>query len=334
MKIGIIGTGWVTGLHLDALKTIEGAEVAAISGRNQARAKELAELWKANTYETPLAMLEKESLDVAFILLPPHLHGDLERACAEHVKGLLIEKPISQSLETAIGINDIFKKAGTIVSVAYQNRYRRSVQTAHSLFSGKDNQGILANGWWTTQMPPPLWWRNFDQSGGQFVEQCTHLLDICRYTMGDIEEVSAYATRGFMTEVPDFTVDDAMVVNARFASGALASFSTGCFPRSDHPETPGGGIGLSLSSRQSRILMTGWGFEATVHSGESHQEFIASEDDIFAKQNRTFLDAVSSGDDSKILSRYDDALKTLAATLAANESARNQRGAPVKVAYT
>jgi len=331
MKLGIIGTGWVTGLHLDALKTIEGVEVAAIAGRNQARAKELAEPWKAHTYETPLAMLEKESLDAAFILLPPHLHGDLERACAEHVKGLLIEKPISQSLETALEINETFKKAGTIVSVAYQNRYRQSAQTAHRLFSG--DQGILAHGWWTTQMPPPPWWRNFDQSGGQFVEQCTHLLDICRYTMGDVEEVSSYATRGFMNEVPNFSVDDAMVVNARFASGALASFTTGCFPVEDHKETPGGGIGLSLSSRRHRIVMSGWGFEATVDSIDEERTHIPTQEDIFAIQDQIFLDAVSSGDSSKILSSYDDALKTLAATLAANESARQQDGAPVKVAY-
>ena len=115
MKIGIIGTGWVTGLHLDALKLIEGAEVVAIAGRNEDRAKELADPWKAKTYVDPLTMLQKESLDAAFILLPPHLHGELERACSEHVKGVLIEKPISQSFETAQAINGYFQQAGTIV---------------------------------------------------------------------------------------------------------------------------------------------------------------------------------------------------------------------------
>ena len=331
VRIGIIGTGWVTELHLAALKTIDGAEVVAIAGRNQERAAELAEPWKAKTYETPLEMLSKESLDVAFILLPPHLHGELERACSEHVKGVLIEKPISQSLESAQEINGYFEKAGTIVSVAYQNRYRQSVQTARKRFSQEGNQGILANGWWTTQMPPPLWWRNFGQSGGQFVEQCTHILDICRYTMGDIEEVSAYATQGFMPEVEGKTVDDAMVVNARFVSGALASFSTGCFPLGGHSESPDGGIGLHLSSRNHRIYLTGWHFDGTVYSGDDDAEKIAREENIFAIQDKAFLDAIATADTSGILSNYEDSLKTLAATLAANESAHNKGGAPVKV---
>lgn len=332
IKIGIIGTGWVTELHLKALQTIDSAEVVAIAGRNQKRAAELAEPWKAKTYEKPLQMLSKESLDAAFILLPPHLHGELERACSEHVKGVLIEKPISQSLKTAQEINGQFQKAGTIVSVAYQNRYRKSVQTARKLFSQEGNQGILANGWWTTQMPPPLWWRSFDQSGGQFVEQCTHILDICRYTMGDIEEVSAYATRGFMPEVEGKTVDDAMVINARFASGALASFSTGCFPLGGHSESPDGGIGLHLSSRNHRIYLTGWHFDGIVYSGLNDKESIPREDNIFAIQDKAFLDAMATGDTSGIHSNYEDSLKTLAATLAANESAHKQGGAPVKVA--
>ncbi len=50
MKIGIIGTGWVAGLHLDALRQIEDAEVVAIAGRNEARAKELAQPIGAKTY--------------------------------------------------------------------------------------------------------------------------------------------------------------------------------------------------------------------------------------------------------------------------------------------
>lgn len=333
MKIGIIGTGWVTGLHLDAIKRIDDAQVIAIAGRNEARAKELAQPLGAKIYSEPLSMLRKESLDAVFILLPPHLHGDLERACSEHAKGVLVEKPISQSLETAHAVNDSFKKAGTIVSVGYMNRYRQSVQKIRELFGQPGNEGILAHGWWTTQMPPPLWWRTFEQSGGQFVEQCTHLVDICRYTMGDIEEVSAYSTRGYMKEVPDFTVDDAMVVNARFASGALATFSTGCFPLGGHPESRGGGIGLNFSSRNHRITLSGWNFEGTVHSGEEKKETIPVDEEIFFIQNKTFLEAVAQNDPSRILSSYEDGMKTFATTLAANESARNQNGNPVKVTY-
>jgi hypothetical protein len=69
-----------------------------------------------------------------------------------------------------------------------------------------------------------------------------------------------------------------------------------------------------------------------VYSGENDEEIIPAEEDIFLVQNKVFLDAVASNDPSGILSRYEDAMKTLAVTLAANESARHKNGAPVKVA--
>jgi predicted dehydrogenase len=327
MNIGIIGTGWVTEKHLVALKQIEAAEVVAIAGRNQDRAQELAQAFGAKTYENYLPMLEGEALDAVFILLPPHLHGDLERACAEHVGAVLIEKPIATSMEQAQAINETFKQAGTLVSVGYQNRYRASTQQARACFTS-ETPGILANGWWIEQMPPPPWWRRFEQSGGQFVEQCTHLVDLSRYLMGEITEVSAYRTGGFMSEVPDLNVDDAMVVNLRYASGALGSFCTGCFPLAGHTQN---GICLNLSTRQNRVVFETWDFAGIIHSGDGEVAELPVTEDAFLLQNRAFLEAVAEKNCGKILSDYEDAMRTLAVTLAANESARERNGAPVAV---
>ena len=327
MRIGIIGTGWVAEKHLGALSQIDSAEVVAIAGRNQARARELAAPFGATIYERYLPMLERESLDAVFILLPPHLHGDVERACAEHVGAVLIEKPITLSLEAAQSINAHFKTAGTLVSVGYMNRYRASVQRARACLT-QATPGIMANGWWISEMPSPAWWRRMDQSGGQFVEQCTHLVDLSRYLMGEITEVSAYRTQGFMTEVADFSVDDAMVVNVRFASGALGSFSTGCFPVGGHDSI---GISLNLSTREQRVVFESWDFTGKVYSGAGECTDLPAGDDPFVRQNQAFVDAIAAKDSSAILSDYDDAMQTLAVTLAANESAHAHGGAPVKV---
>lgn len=327
MKVGIIGTGWVTEKHLAALQQIKEAEIVAIAGRNRGRAQELAAPVGAKTYDKYLPMLQRESLDAVFILLPPHLHGDLELACAEHVGAVLVEKPISTSLEQARDINETFKKAGTFVSVGYQNRYRAPVQRARECFTAA-TPGILANGWWIEQMPPPPWWRRMEQSGGQFVEQCTHLVDLSRYLMGEVTEVSAYRTSGFMEDVPDFNVDDAMVVNLRFASGALGSYCTGCFPLGDFSQH---GICLNLATRKHRVVFETWDFKGTIHSGDGQPVEVPNSEDPFLTQNRAFLDAIATKDVSLIRSDYNDAMRTLAATIAANESARAQGGSPVKV---
>lgn len=313
--------------HLSALARLKSAEVVAIAGRNHERASQLASPFRARTYENYLPMLRKESLDAVFILLPPHLHGELERACAEHVGAVLIEKPITTRMEQAKEIHGYFKTAGTLVSVGYQNRYRASVQHARACFT-VETPGIMANGWWIEQIPPPPWWRRMEQSGGQFVEQCTHLVDLSRYLMGEIHEVSAYRAGGFMAEMSDFNVDDGMVVNVRFASGALGSFCTGCFPTGDFSRC---GISLNLSTRQDRVVFETWSFEGKLYSGDGTLTPLPVGEDPFLLQARTFLDAVAAKDAGAILSSYEDAMRTLAVTLAANESAHEKGGAPVRV---
>jgi len=314
-NVGIVGTGWVASQHIAALKKIEGVCIRAICGRNTTRAAELTAGTGAAVYDHWQKMLSAEQLDAVFILLPPHLHGDLEVACAQSVKGVLIEKPIGVDVETAERIDAAFRHAGTIVSVGYMSRYRESVRKTRDLFANTSDPVALVNGWWIGEMPGPLWWRDLAQSGGQFVEQCTHLVDAARYIVGEIAEVSAFSTRGFVRDVPGYSVEDAMVVNVRFASGAIGNFTTACHPQGF------GSVGLKVSSRTTQCSLTGWSLDLQVeqHKAETIQH--KSQEDIFVVQNQAFLRAVIEQDASLIRSSYGDAMKTLRVTLAANDAA-------------
>jgi predicted dehydrogenase len=307
------------------------ARIAAIAGRNQGRAEELASSATAakptagSGYERPRVypdwgeMLAKEELDAVFILLPPHLHGDLEIACAGRVPAVLVEKPLANELAIARRVLEAFDTAGTFAAAAYMNRCRRSVARTRELFSGPEDAPVLVEGRWVTPLPPPSWWRNKSLSGGQFVEQCTHLVDIARFVAGEIVEVSAFPATGHIDDVEGFTADDAMVVSARFASGALGQFSTGCFPRRDFAAV--GGIGMEFGSRSARCRLSGWGMELRAEFESGGTETIAPEEDIFEVEDRLFLLAAAKGEPGLFPSSYADAVETLRVTLAANESA-------------
>ncbi len=326
-NIGIIGTGWVAGIHGDALVKIPGVRIAAIAGRNSGQAAKLAQKYGSAVYGNYLDMLQKEKLDAVFICLPPHLHGEVEYACAQYVPAVLLEKPICNDLETALKIEETFKKAGTIVSVGYMNRYRPSLVRAREVFSSSAQKPVMVNGWWVSPMPGPKWWRTMSESGGQFVEQCTHIVDAARWIAGEITEVSAYNARGFVTGVSDYDVDDGMVVNVRFASGAIGNFTTGCFPS---PESNIEDIGLLVCSGDIRCQFSGWGFKLKLDHRKGHCETIDPEnDDVFLTQNRLFLQAAAEKNPSLIRSSYSDAVKTLKVTLAANESCLTKKAVTI-----
>jgi predicted dehydrogenase len=280
-------------------------------------------------------MLQGEKLDAVFILLPPHLHGDCELACAQKVPAVLVEKPIALDLATAERIAAAFARAGTFAAAAYMNRCRRSVARARELFAPPNAASVLVEGRWVGDVPPPAWWRDKATSGGQFVEQCTHLVDIARFVAGEIVEVSAFAASGFVNDVEGYATDDAMSVNLRFASGALGSFATGCYAR------PGlyaeGGISMEISSRETRCTLSGWDMElraelwkgaSAIPAGQAPRlevEHVGSEEDIFQVEDGLFIEAAKARDPSLFPSPYADAMRTLAVTLAANESADTGR---------
>ena len=332
-RIGIVGTGWVTEKHIAAIGRIAGARVTAIAGRNLGRAGELAAMAAAaktaagsaselpKTYPDWAAMFAREELDAVFILLPPHLHGDLEAACAARVPAVLVEKPVANALGVAMCALDAFEAAGTFAAAAYMNRCRRSVARARELFAGPADAPVLVEGRWVTPLPPPPWWRDRTMSGGQFVEQCTHLVDIARFVAGEIAEVSAFSGSGFINDVEGFAVDDAMVVSVRFASGAVGQFSTGCFPRAEGD----GGIGMEFGSRSVRCRLSGWAMELRAETGAGVTETVVDKEDIFEVEDRLFLKAAATGERGIFPSSYADAVRTLRVTLAANESAATGR---------
>lgn len=319
LRIGIIGSGFAE-KHIEAIEQIDDAEVVAISSRNEANARRIS----TGTYyafDAYLDMLKKENLDAAYICLPPHLHGDLEKACSEHVKGLIIEKPVTTTLEQGLEINECFNKAGTIVSVGYMNRYRNNLLKAKAHFA--EDPAVLINSAWCGDLPPPYWWRRREMSGGQLSEQCTHFLDAIRYVSGEFEEVSAFANSGFIDDVEDFNVDDSIVMNFRLKSGAIGNAMTSCFSHAHG----GGELGLftNFASRDTTYRFTEHQMDLEVQYATGHHEKMLSKENAVLLENKAFMEALRTGNTSSILSSYEDSLETLKVSFAADLSIQEKR---------
>lgn len=315
----MIGSGFA-GKHVEALRNIDEVEVVAICSRNEAKARRICHgtYYEFNHYRD---MLRQEKLDAVYVCLPPHLHGDLEKVCSEYVQALMIEKPVTTTLAQGYDILDSFKKAGTIVSVGYMNRYRDNLMKAKVHFAS--HPAVLINTGWCGELPPPYWWRRRELSGGQLTEQCTHFLDAIRYISGEFEEVSACANSGFVDDVEGFNVDDSMVMNFKLKNGAIGNAMTGCFSHAHG----GGELGLFLdiAARNAVFRFTEHRMDLEVQHSSGHVEKTVSKEDALLLENKAFIKALKTGDQSGILSGYQDALETLKVSLAADLSIKEKR---------
>lgn len=98
VRIGIIGAGFVAGLHARVYAGLAGlgAQVAGIASRTQAKAEALArEHAGARVYPDPASLIADPAIDVVDLCVPNHLHMELALAAARAGKHIICEKPLT-----------------------------------------------------------------------------------------------------------------------------------------------------------------------------------------------------------------------------------------------
>jgi predicted dehydrogenase len=310
LRVGFLGTGGIARTHLNALSQLEEAEVVALCDVVEERAVTAAKQFDALAFTDHRKMLDEVKMDALFVCLPPFAHTDGEIIAAEKGIHLFVEKPVALTMDKAEEINQAISKAGVISSVGYHWRYAETTKMAMQLLEGKEIAAV--HGYWLGGMPRVEWWRVKEKSGGQMVEQTTHIFDLARHFVGDAQSVYALGFKGILgKKVENHNVEDASIALIRFKNGLIGQIS------STDVITQGGltGLhifcaGLTLQIKTSALTIQEAG--KTTEISQKHNCYFA--------EDSTFLEAIKTKDASKILSPYSNAVKTLSLTLGANKS--------------
>ncbi len=308
LKIAFIGVGGIAGSYRRSLKQLE-RPIAAVCDINAERASAIATEENATAYTDHTEMLQKEKPDVVFTCIPPGAHTTQVADAAVSGAAVFVAKPVAQDLETAQHARDAIASAGVINQVGYMARYSDITAKAKELVGNhKLTMGI---GRFLTRMGANHpWWGKYDVSRGQMVEQTTHVFDLIRYFLGDVESVQAYGIKGVSDGIADF--EECTVCNLKFQSGAVGSITSTCVARAHEnfaTELVGDDIYLKLTHDLG--LRGQIGSEGIDYTGTEAGYF---------RQVEQFIKAVDANDQGLVLSSYTDAVKSLAVTLAANRS--------------
>jgi len=338
VRCAFVGSGGMASAHLKAIAPFHDAEIVALcdvdAAKIQQRLAELKELRPSatpRTFTNPDEMLQEVEADAVFILLPPFAHGPAEQACLRYGKPFFVEKPVGLDWGLTRELAAEVERSGLLTCAGYMNRYRAGVQKGRELL--QSDPAILVFGGWIGGSPNPKpgdtnigsWWVQKDKSGGQIVEQTTHTFDLVRFLCGEAVEVCAHAANGFNKNIYNYTIDDASSVNILLKSGAVANLMSSCSANGG-----GGGVSLNVYAHDTTLLFTGWEHSVKILRKGADPEEVKGEDNIFAIEDRVFLDAVSTGDGSRIQSTYPDAAKTLQLTIAANRSIATRKPVPIE----
>ena len=338
--------GWgiiSTGLHPEnkiapAIARAAGARLAAVFSRDQDRAKAFADRHGAGAAYSDLdSLLADPQVDAVFISSPNSLHAQQGIRAAQAGKHVLVEKPMTTTLEDAVALVRSCREQGVKLGVGFELRHHPGHVFARQQVAQGTLGGItVAQAQWGfgvrgQETPAPRtglrgWWMQPEMIGGAAALMGTgvHAVDLLRFLLGqEVTEVAAI-TDGQRPEQPLETV---AAVSLRFDQGTIATISCG-------RTLPDSKNGFALYGLNGRITgnTTLWEaqqgrVELVSHAANSAQTYSGDYLGNFVVQMEDFGQAVQ--EDREPAATGLDGLRVVELTLAALQSAREGRSVKI-----
>jgi predicted dehydrogenase len=281
-------------------------------------------------------MLANEKLDCCYISIPPYQHGEPEIDVIQKGLPFFVEKPLATNLALAEDILERVQKHNIGTCVGYQIRYLDTMDRARAML--KDTFINAVQGHYVCGAIGG-WYTRLALSGGQITEQATHMLDLMRFILGEIDWVAASKRQGAIVtadkldatvlgagssstataglQVHDYNIWDATTLLLQFESGVPATFICSCQVNYTFE------VLLDIFTTDFRLKIDYDKMEIVrKQDGETKHEVIQA--DISPKIDAAFIKAVKTRDWSDIRSDYADAVQSLRVSLAAVAAAESQ----------
>lgn len=223
VKVALVGCGRIAGTHFEAIREVEGLELAGVCDIIEERARAAGERNEVPWFTSYAAMLEEVACDAVAICTPSGLHPQHGIQAARAGKHVICEKPMAIALQGADDLVHACDQAGVHLFVVKQNRLNPSVQLVkRALDKGRFGRLYLANTTVRWTRPQEYYdqapWRGtWEFDGGAFMNQASHYVDLIQWLVGPVESVVAKTA----TLARRVETEDTGVAVLKFRSGAL-----------------------------------------------------------------------------------------------------------------
>jgi predicted dehydrogenase len=318
----MIGAGWIARRHVPAIDAADSAELVAVCDVDSSRAEAIAAPRDARAYREWHDMLDRERLDVLWVLTPPLLHREPTVAALERGIHVYLEKPIARTLGDGEAIVAAAATSEAICAVGYHWHATELLDRVRDATAGQSIGMLVSRNYGPAAARP--WFVDRATGGGQVLERGSHHIDFQRAIAGEIVAVAAVggsvALRG---NRPGGDIEDIVTLTLHFEGGALGSVNI-AWTRDGHP----GLYSLDVLADDASIWLE-LGPSFRLHGLACGIELGGEYGDPFARSVARFLEAVHADDRSRVFCSPHDALRTLAVALACERALASGKTVPV-----
>jgi predicted dehydrogenase len=230
VRVGLVGAGFMGEAHAACFRQ----DPRVILGRVAAGGPESAARFAAR-FGIPhhsgrwQDVIEDPAIEAVDIVTPNDVHAEVAIAAAQAGKAILIEKPLSRSLDEADRIVEAVRRCGVIVVYAENRRFSPALQRMHrAVTEGGLGRPLLLR---VTEMGSGpshgAWFWNAERAGGgALIDMGIHGLATTEWLMQDrVASVQAIAGQLRWRDRLAPGVEDTMLTLARFAGGGMAELA-------------------------------------------------------------------------------------------------------------
>lgn len=124
IRVGLIGCGNIARTHVPYIRSSKGAEIVAVCDSNLEQARSFARQFAVSKiYSDPMTLLREQRPDVIHILTPPQTHAELAISAMESGVHVLVEKPMTVSLEEADRVVATARRTGVQLCVNHNRLF-------------------------------------------------------------------------------------------------------------------------------------------------------------------------------------------------------------------
>lgn len=195
IRLGVIGCGGIAkGKHLPAYSQNKKAELVAFCDLILEKAEAAKEKYGAEgskVYVDYKELLKDDSIDAVLVLTHNSEHCRITVDALNAGKHVLCEKPMAMNYEEAKKMIDARDKSGKVLTIGYQNRFRKNALYLKDLADdGELGDMYYAEATALRRRAVPTWGVFIDeekQGGGPLIDIGTHALDLTLYVMNNYE---------------------------------------------------------------------------------------------------------------------------------------------------
>lgn len=329
LRIGIIGTGGIANSHIDSYKKQPDVEIVAGADLIPGKAEKFFKDHEveAKAFTDYKEMVDTMNLDAVSVCTYNRTHAECTIYALEHGLPVLLEKPMTVTLEEAVAIREAEKKSGKIVSVGFQPRFDANMQMIKKIVQSGELGRIyyVQTGGGRRHGIPVSWSETFienDKAGlGALGDIGCYSIDLVMNALGNPKPLTvtgtatdyfgttpeAYSQVGKPECAKKFSVDDFASAYIRLEGGIILDFRIAWYM---HLDTPGDTIIMGTKG-SLRIPSTDcwngsfWNPMTIYHdvAGEPVETVIPllpATPDLFDRKIRSFLNAVITGSEAPV----------------------------------